>query len=102
MCRGVAGTYCCWNQGVAPAATRGPGAAPLRDVSKHAPSVCKSGPTPAAPTRRVRDGPAITSQNQLASIEAPTVENLLDALLPRVVTAAMHTTAMSATSSAYS
>src|SRR5512140_1111789 len=31
-------------------------------------------------------------------MEAPTVENLLDALLPKVVTAAMHTTAISARS----
>ena len=37
-----------------------------------------------------------------APIELPTEVNLLEAFLPRVVTAAMHTTAMRATSSAYS
>jgi hypothetical protein len=35
-------------------------------------------------------------------IERPTVENLADALLPSVVTAAIHTTAINATRSAYS
>ena len=35
-------------------------------------------------------------------IDAPTVSNLLDADLPSVVTAAIHTTAIKATSNAYS
>ena len=37
-----------------------------------------------------------------APIDLPTVENLVETLLPRVVTAAMQTTTMRATSSAYS
>src|SRR5688572_15153575 len=55
----------------------------------------------ARPSRLTLEG-QLRDQLPAAPMEAPTVENLLDALLPRVVTAAMQTTAIRATSSAYS
>src|SRR5204863_7806499 len=69
---------------------------------------CSAGP--ARPETRRRAGPeARRSRNRSGRredhappIELPTELNLLEAFLPSVVTAAMHTTAMRATRSAYS